>query len=226
MSKQLTRRSTELLAPQMDFILMDGSSSMAQNWWPMIGALTEWRRKLLEHHINSHGIVATFSYSNNLQNIQRDGRIADWTPLGGDERRRDALGLDGGMTALYDAINMMGRTMRDYDPPSASLLIVTDGEENASRHTDDVQARAILDWCRAKGWQVTFFGCDFDNSKQAASLGATERNTIGVRSQKLLEAGRTLGEKRVRNAISGSEIQFTDEEKEAFGGYLTGPSSK
>jgi hypothetical protein len=98
---------------------------------------------------------------------------------------------------------------------------VTDGDENGSRHTDHSQARAILDWCRAQGWQVTFLGADFNNSRQAKLLGATEQNSLGVQAQRLIDAGKVLGQKRARNALYGDDISFTDDEKRDFGGYLT-----
>jgi hypothetical protein len=64
-------------------------------------------------------------------------------------------------TPLFDAINMMGRELQALNPPRCSIVIITDGDENGSRHTTADQARAILDWCRAQGWQVTFLGADF-----------------------------------------------------------------
>jgi hypothetical protein len=120
---------------------------------------------------------------------------------------------------------MMGRELQALNPPRCSIVIITDGDENGSRHTTADQARAILDWCRAQGWQVTFLGADFNNSKQAKLLGANESNSLGVQAQKLLEAGKTLGEKRVRHATAGTDISFTDEEKKDFGGYLADQSN-
>jgi hypothetical protein len=129
------------------------------------------------------------------------------------------------MTPLYDAINLMCRKLRDLDPPKASIVIVTDGDENGSNHTSADQARALLDWCRAKGWQVTFLGADFNNSKQAKLLGADETNTIGVRKQKLLEAGKSLGDKRLKHALYGDDINFSEDERKNFGGFLTNGSN-
>lgn len=214
----LTVRSGTLLAPQLDYFLIDGSGSMQSKWWETMGALDQWFDVMRAQNIHSHGIANVFS-GHILEDCQRDAELRNWPTF------HDApLGSTWGDTPLYDAINLMGRHLRDLDPPRCSIVIVTDGAENGSRHTTHAEARAILDWCRAKGWQVTFLGADFDNSRQAKLLGATDRNSIGVRKMKLLEAGKALGEKRVRNAICGDDISFSDEEKEVFGGYLTGPS--
>lgn len=212
---QLAIRPGHLLAPQMDYILVDGSSSMQDKWWDTMSGLDAFMQVLKRENIHSHGIAATFC-SADISCVQRDSTVADWAPF-----YDEPLGSHWGMTPLYDAINKMGRELRDLNPPKASIVIITDGDENASRHTDAGQARAILDWCRAKGWQVTFLGANFNNSEQAKLLGADDSNTCGIRSQKLLEAGRTLGEKRARHAHGGADIRFSEDERKNFGGFLT-----
>lgn len=219
-SRQIATKPGALQASQLDYILLDGSSSMSDKWGATLHSLEQFVNVLRSQNIASHGILQVFD-SGNLSMIHRDGIIGDWAPLTHGEAR---IPLPGGMTPLYDAINLMCRSLRDLNPPRASIVIATDGEEIGSKYTDAIQAKALLDWCRAMGWQVTFLGCDFDNAYQAGQLGSTPQNTIGVRKEMLKLAGKTLGEKRARNAISGTDINFTDDEKENFGGYLTGPS--
>lgn len=216
---QLINRSGTLLAPQLDYILLDGSGSMMTKWHETLAGLDGYMGALRAANVASHGIVTVFQ-GNTLDSVQRDSVIADWEPF-------TTTGLTSGWggTPLYDAVNLMGRSLRDLNPPRASIIIVTDGMENGSKHTTHAQAKAILDWCRAKGWQVTFLGADFNNSKQAALLGANPSNSIGVQKMLMHEAGKLLGEKRVRNVMFGEDISFTDEEKKDFGGYLTGPSN-
>jgi hypothetical protein len=216
-NRALIQTGNALLAPQLDYILVDGSSSMSGKWWEFMAGLDAFMGKLQGQNLHSHGIVQVFD-SVDLNSVQRDSLIGSWTPF-----YHDPLGMHGGMTPLYDAINLAGRRLKDLDPPNASVVIVTDGEENSSQHTDEVQCRSILRWMRAKGWQVTFLGCDFDNEAQAKALGMNPRNTIGVRKQKLAEAGEALGTKRIRNAQSGDDIDFTDDERKKFGGFLGGP---
>lgn len=203
-----------MLAAQLDYILVDGSGSMQDKWWETLGALEGFVDVLKSQNIASHGIIQVFD-SNNLESVQRDSTLDTWPKF-----TSDPLGSSWGSTPLYDAINLMGRRLRDLDPPKCSIIIVTDGDENGSRHTDATQARAILDWCRAQEWQVTFLGANFNNSKQSKLLGANDGNSVGIRSQKLLEAGRSLGEKRARHAISGTDISFSEDERKDFGGYL------
>lgn len=213
MSKALTTRNS-LLAPQLDYWLLDGSSSMQDKWWETLAGMDEFLKVMKSNNIHSHGIAATFDTSD-LQCIQRDDTLANWKPF-----TEDPLGAHFGSTPLYDAINMMGRHLKDLDPPNASIVIVTDGHENASRHTNLDQAKALLNWCRAKGWIITMLGADFENSGQAKALGIEPRHQIGVRKMKMDEAGKTLGEKRARHANGAEDISFSDDEKTKFGGYL------
>lgn len=219
MSKEITIRSHKLLAPQLDYILVDGSDSMKSKWWDTLASLEGFLDVLRSNNINSHGIITVFD-SYNLDCVQRDSTLDTWRRFAD-----DPIGSTWGGTPLYDAINLMGRHLRELDPPKCSIVIVTDGDENGSRHTDATQARAILDWCRAKGWQVTFLGADFNNSAQAKLLGADESNSIGVRKMLMKAAGEELGKKRAHHAQSGTDISFSSEEKQTFGGYLPGPAS-
>lgn len=218
MSRAVANRVGTLQAPQLDYILLDGSSSMSHKWWDTIGALEGYVDVLKSQNINSHGIIQLFD-SHDLNCILRDATLDKWGSL-------NDLGYNGGMTPLYDAINLMGRTLRDLNPPRCAITIVTDGDENGSHYTDHAQARAILDWCRAQGWQVTFLGADFNNSMQAKLLGADDSNSVGVRKELLAKAGKSLGEKRAKNALYGDDINFSEDERKNFGGYLTNGNGK
>lgn len=218
MSRQVALRPGALQAQQLDYILMDGSGSMKGKWWDSLAALDGFMEVLKAENVHSHGIVATFD-SGCISLIQRDGIIRDWKPFW-----EEPIGSNWGGTPLYDAVNNMVRELRDMDPPRCSIVIITDGQDTSSTTTPE-QARALLDWCRAKGWQVTFLGADFNNSHQAKLLGADDSNTLGVQQKLLADAGKLFGKKRAEYGRSGKDINFTKDEQSTFGGYLSGPSN-
>lgn len=206
------------MAPSLDYILVDSSSSMSDKWYQLIGALDGFVDTLRSENVNSHGILMKFDYASQVgRQVVLDSELAKWPRIG------TVIGRTSGMTALYDAINFMARELAEYDPPKCSIVIVTDGFDTDSNHTDVTQARAMLDWCRAQGWQVTFFGCDFDNSTQAKLLGADAQNAISVRKDLLKEGGKLLGSKRLRYE-RGGDMGFDEDERNKFGGFLSGPS--
>lgn len=218
MNQHVAHRPGKLLAPQVDYVLLDGSGSMSTKWQDTMNALDAFVTTLAGHPIHTQIICSVFSQGE-LSTIQRDCEIKDWTST-----QRVPMKAPWGQTPLYDAINQMGRNLKELDPPRCSIIIVTDGDENCSQYTSDVEAKAILDWCRAKGWQVTFMGCDFNNSAQARLLGATDSNSVGVAQAMLVEAAKSLAEKRAKYGLYGTEMHFTDEEKQQFGGYLSAPA--
>lgn len=208
-----------LLAPQLDYILLDGSGSMSDKWWDTLAGIQAFCKVLTAENVHSHAILHVFD-SMDMEFLQRDDLLCNWAPLNGSQ----AISYHGGGTPLNDAVNIMCRRLADLDPPRASIVIVTDGGENGSKATTTEQACNLLDWCRAKGWQVTFLGADFSNYNQAKKLGANEKNTVGVAKARLADAGKRLGEKRLNNIRSGKDMDFSREEQEDFGGYLAGPS--
>jgi hypothetical protein len=199
---------------QVDFVLLDSSSSMLGKWWQTLDAIDTYIQGMRAAHVSSHFLLAAFS-SHDLQYMWRDSLLADASLM-----RDNPPGAHGGKTPLYDAINLMARRLRELDPKQASVLVVTDGEENDSRFTTLAQARSLLDWMRLRGWQVTFIGCDFDNTALGRSLGASAGAMLGTSARRLGEVTRLLAEKRARYGRTGDGIEFSEEERQRFGGYL------
>ncbi len=204
---------------QLDYILLDGSGSMQDKWWNTLDAIEAYIAGLRAENVNSQIVLSTFD-TVSIDYIHRDVPIADWRPL-----REAPIGAFWTSTPLYDAINSMCRRLRDWDPPRCSIVIATDGGENASQVTSLPQAKTLLDWCRAKGWQITFIGASFDNAAQAALLGADPASAIGVSQKHLADATAALAAKRARYGLYGEPMHYTDAERQQFGGYLSGPQS-
>jgi hypothetical protein len=199
---------------QVDYVLLDSSSSMIDKWWDSLNAIDAYIEGLRAKHVASHFHLAAFSDAD-VQYMWREQLLADTRLM-----RDDPPGPHGGSTPLYDAINLMARKLRDLDPKQAAILVVTDGEENASAFTTLDQARQLLNWMRLRGWQVTFIGCDFDNTALGRSLGAEAKNMIGTSSRRLADVAKLLADKRAKYGRTGDGIEFTEEERQKFGGYL------
>lgn len=220
MSDQIAIRSnalSKLSTEQLDMILLDGSGSMSDKWWPMLEAIDTYIAGLRASLVKSHIVLDVFD-DHNRQLTQRDTHIDQWRTFA-----EDPIGAYFGMTPLYDAIVLMGSKVRNLNPAKCAVTIVTDGDDSGSGHNqfaDLTQAKAVLDWLRAQGFSVTFIGCDFDNDAQSRALGANASNSIGVRKELLTSAAANYAKKRTANVRSGDPISFSDDEKRKFGGYL------
>lgn len=216
MNQHLTRVNT-----QQDYILLDGSGSMAgAKWLDSVSAINTYIDVLKGENINSNIYYHIFSQGwsgdNQLDLCAFDDNIGKWEAM--------QPSCPSGGTPLYDAIALMARRIKHWECPPGRITILTDGEESDSRHTDIHQAKSFLDWLRALGWQIVFIGADFNNSEQARLLGADDSNSVGVAQARLVDAARAHGKKAAHHARTGDDMAYSDEEKTKFGGYLGGPS--
>lgn len=199
---------------QHDYILIDSSSSMYTKWLESLAAVDAYIAGVRDAGISSNVILHMF-YSANPDYIHWQGPLQSWRPL------REAAPEPCGMTPLYDAISLMGLRLRSIDPARCSVVIVTDGEDDEGPNSSKLPiARAILDWMRAKGWQVTFIGTDFSNAAQAKLLGSAKDSAIGVQKALLSDAAASLARKRANYGLYGTPMHWSDGEQQQFGGYL------
>jgi hypothetical protein len=217
---QKTGSTVQKKVAQRDYVLLDSSASMSSKWWEMLDALDTYVNGLKLANTNSHITLTTFS-GEHPEYVQRDEAIEDFVPLS----QNNPI-FHPGSTPLYDAISLMCRKLRDLNPEKCAITIVTDGEENASTFTTVEQAKAFLDWCRAKGWQVTFIGCDFDNTRQSGLLGGNPQSAIGVATAQLSNAAAALAKKRAEYGLFGKSMHWTQDEHSQFGGYLAAPKGE
>jgi von Willebrand factor type A domain len=201
---------------QIDYVLVDSSGSMHHMWQDAMAAVDGYVSGIqgvdttVTMAVFSQGYGAEFDYR-----VERESKAAEWYSVSG-------VTCIGGGTPLYDAINHMCRILHEKMPTKCSIAIVTDGEDTSSKTTVE-HAKSLLDWCRRRGWQVTFLGCNFENSRQAKALGADTSNALGIKAKQLVDATSALAAKRRHYDQFGSQMGFTDEEKKAFGGYLAPP---
>lgn len=217
---QLIKRDQPLskTKSQLDYLLLDVSGSMSSKWDDILAAIDAYFTGVKSEGIHSQVLLQAFNGFDS-DHIALDAALPDIVSV-----RQARIHPKGG-SPLYDAINLMCRRLRDLDPPICSIVVATDGYENMSQYTDETQARALLDWCRAKGWQVTFIGVDFNNSSQARKLGATDATAIGVTRARLTDATTALAKKRGHYGRTGEDMEFSDGEKQQFGGYLNAPGA-
>ena len=86
----------------------------------------------------------------------------------------------GGNTALLDALGKTIRKIRDVQEHTAEnyraekvlFIIITDGEENASREYSAERIKARIEYQKQKyGWEFVFFGANMDAVLEAEKLG-------------------------------------------------------
>lgn len=173
-------------------ILLDRSASMSERWGETLTAINRYVSGLKENNVKGDiwlGAFCSDVRQNHLSpfgwgdrpsiiEVLRYENIADWRPIDG------ATARPYGGTPLYDAIVDTVDRLESERPKKAVVVILTDGEENASHDPLVARARAMiaLDRCRLKDWQVVFLGADWDGFAQAKSVGIGYANTMSYGS--------------------------------------------
>jgi hypothetical protein len=169
---------------------------------------------------------AKFSFiifnSESVDTIRKNEVMETVKPIGGDEYRC------GGWTPLYDAIGrgigILDEATAGKDGAKAILVVMTDGQENASK---EFSHRRITNLIKAKqevGWLVTFLGEGLDVARQGIQMGAMDADVASYAGGKgLRAAGQVMLAKSARYARgTGRQAQldaaFTPEERDALAG--------
>ena len=86
----------------------------------------------------------------------------------------------GGLTALYDTIgnsitdieNQTSYTKSEFKASMVMMVIITDGQENASREYDSQKVKEMIQELeKSENWQFIYLGADLNNFADAEILG-------------------------------------------------------
>lgn len=97
-----------------------------------------------------------------------------------------------GSTALLDAI---GETVKGSIPGEpATLIILTDGQENASRTYTKAHIKDLLEQKQKDGWTIIYLGANQDAFAEAGSMGIAAANTVNYDATRTPDAFRALSQ--------------------------------
>jgi hypothetical protein len=167
--------------------------------------------------------MITFS-SESVDTIRKSEIMETVKPIGSDEYHC------AGWTPLYDAvgrgIGILDEGTERKEGAKAILVVMTDGQENASREFDHTKITQLIKGRQEKGWLVTFLGEGLDVAKQGMAMGAMAANVaayaggVGFRS-----AGPVMASQAFRYASTKGDIRkaqakaaLTPQERDALKG--------
>lgn len=199
------------------YILLDRSGSMQSLWTEALSSVNAYAKELANKKdgdaVESHITFAVFDAQEGLQFdvLRRKQPALHW------ETVTDREATPRGMTPLLDAMIRIIALADADNPEKAVIVIMTDGQENASREVTRPGVKAALERVKAKGWEVVFLGANFDNIEDASSVGvgaskqmAMAEGTIGASMQRLAKKSRAYG----AQAPGAAPINFDREDRE------------
>jgi hypothetical protein len=123
------------------------------------------------------------------------------------------------MTPLFDAIARLISMAEADNPEKAVIVIMTDGEENASREVTKTGVKAALDRAEKRGWEVVFLGAEFANFSDADAVGISARKTMAMGRGRMSESMTRLARKSQVYYASeaGAPVEFDEMDREEAG---------
>jgi hypothetical protein len=110
-----------------------------------------------------------------------------------------------GNTPLYDAI---GECIRRTNPEGRAVivLVITDGEENASTEFTRDSVKALLRGKESEGWTFAFLGADIDSYAVGGSVGISPSNTANYVKGNEKALFSSLAKSTIRRAASARTV--------------------
>lgn len=202
------------------FVLLDRTGSMARRWDEAISSVNAYvaqvRTTMGEDLLTDEDRVtlAAFDrFSNGMDfKVLRDGQhLKAWTPLTvGEVHPR-------GDTPLLDAVVRIAALAEARKAEKTVLVIMTDGEENASTEATKDTAKAAITRLQDRGWQVVYLGADFDAFAQAQALGIARGQTIAMSAGHFVRGMVSTASGTATYAMTGQDMQYSREDRTAAG---------
>lgn len=202
------------------YILLDRTGSMSDIWSEALGSVNAYAEAVgtVEEgeadDLETRVTLATFDFHKAFQFdvLRRDLIAQDWQVVSDDEVSPR------GMTPLFDAIQRTIALAEADNPEKAVIVIMTDGQENASREVTREGARAALDRAEARGWEVVFLGAEFANFEDADGIGVAPMRQMAVSAGALSATQERLARKaRDYGKGDSEEIIFEPEDRALAG---------
>jgi len=209
------------------YILLDRSGSMQSLWVEALSSINAYAKGLTDksdgYHVDAHLTLAAFDDQAGLQFdvLRRKTPALHW------EKVTDKDATPRGMTPLLDALARIIALAEADSPDKAVLVVMTDGQENASREVTREGAKAALERVKAKGWDIVFLGANFDNFADAQTVGVAAAQQMTMAPQAMSASMSRLAAKSRAYSATGSRHAFDeDDRREAQEASVKGEKTK
>lgn len=198
------------------YILLDRSGSMQSLWVEALSSVNAFAKELANktdgQAVDSHITLSVFDSQDGLKfdTLRRKQPALHW------ENVTDREASPRGMTPLLDAMVRIIALAEGDNPDKAVIVVMTDGQENASQEVTRDGVKAALDHVKAKGWETVFLGANFDNISDASSVGVHGGQQMAMSVGTMNESMSRLARKSrayAQSAPGAAPIVFDDEDR-------------
>jgi hypothetical protein len=197
------------------YILLDRSGSMESLWTEALSSVNAYVRELTSKSggdaVDAHVTFAVFDHQAGLQfDVLRKAVPAlHWEPV------TPAHAAPRGGTPLLDAIGRIISAAEFDNPAKAVIVVMTDGQENASQELTRAGAKVAIDRAKARGWEIVFLGANFDNIGDAESVGVMHAKQMAMAPGKMADSMERLSRKSRAYAVRSASVEFDADDRKA-----------
>lgn len=196
------------------YILLDRSGSMQSLWVEALSSVNAYAKELSNKTdgdaVDGHITLAVFDGQEGLQFdlLRRKQPALHW------EKVTDREAAPRGMTPLLDALGRLIALAETDNPDKAVIVVMTDGQENASREVTRDGVKAALDRVKAKGWDVVFLGANFDNISDASAVGVFASQQMAMAPGTMSASMERMAKKSRAYFARGEQHVFEEADRE------------
>jgi len=195
------------------YVILDRSGSMASCVQDTLGGL----RYFLDS-LDESARVTLLLFNQSTEVLYRDAPRDKWIPLTPQKYRPN------GGTALMDAIGEtikmaeihQPRMWADQEDNQISIVILTDGDENASKAYTPAHISDLINLHRTQEWSFTFLGANQDAVLKAKSLNIPANSAMTFTNETVNTAMRSAAD-ALNRMVSGESqsVEFSQVERMA-----------
>jgi hypothetical protein len=190
-----------IVKPMMVSIILDETGSMMVRKTETICAFNEYIGSLKQFKYPVSVTLTKFN-STKVEVVYTDTDIQKVPELNNETYRPDEL------TPLYDAIGLTINTLysgKQVDKNKSVLIVIlTDGQENASKTYTQQEIFDLIKTKKEKGWTFVFMGADQDAWVASSKLGIVKGNTLSFSGKDIKGAMRRTAASTVLYASSSA----------------------
>ena len=128
----------------------------------------------------------------------------DWFNPGGGTNLRDTIG---------ERLASLKQRLESWSvKPNVLVVVMTDGDDNASRTFDEATIRSALKTYGSEGWTFVYLGADQDALSTANRLGFPDGNIKSFASSKMRETMQTLARTTTAYRATRTAVRTADED--------------
>ena len=153
---------------------------------------------------DQNDLISLYLFDHEFAEVYKDKLISEAEPL------KRATFIPRGPTALLDAI----AKVLEIDDTPKTVVIITDGDENASKIQTYNNISNLISAKKELGWQFIFMGANQDAIETACRMSITAGSTLTFDTQNIDAAFSSASQAIKRSQECGRDIQFTELERE------------